>query len=927
MRIALSIIRAVTPAAHREFVVGDTLERLAEIERASGERAASHWLRREMWRVVVRAPRDLLSVRSAQRSRALYTRNQASRGNLLDTIRQDFIHDDLQQALRSLVQTKAWTAVVLLTLALGIGANTALFTGINGLLLRTVPVPNPDSLVRLAWAGQNDMMRGYAGYGPTQMNAAGEPVQDTISYPAYEALVAANETLTGLAAGAPTANVNIISDGNAELASAYLASGNYFEVLGVRAQLGRTFGPGDDTATAPPVAVISDVYWKRRFGADPNVSGKTVTAGRLAVTIIGVTPPAFTGIQRLMGPAPDVTIPLAMDREISGPRLQDGTNWWLQAFGRLKPGVTLQQVRGNLEGAFQGAAREGYASYLDSAAPEERDRLARENRTAVPRLEVDSAARGLYAPNQDLMQSAKILSVAVGLLLVIVCTNVASLLLSRAAVREKEIAVRVAMGASRWRLVRRFLTESVLLAMLGGILGLVVGYWGRRLLPFGQEAPLDWRVFTFAAVLCLTTGVACGLFPALRATRLDVSAPMKKTTRSVVRSRTFVGSAMLAAQVALSVIVLIGAGLFLRTLQNLRSVEVGFETQNLVVFNVVPRFNGYDAARIGMLYEQLHEELQGVPGVQSVSHSQSALLGGQTHRLPIYTEGMRATGDPGLATSLMTVSPEFLETMQIPLLRGRGIEARDTLPNAQQVGVINQAMAQKLFPTEDALGKRYSSPIDRNAGAQIVGIVADTKYTSVRAEAPPTLYQPFPRQSASAASFEVRVAADPVAMQNAIREAVRRTDPNLPIARMTTQAELVEGGFSQERLFALAYSLFGGLGLLLVSIGLFGLMSYNVAHRTNEIGIRMALGAQGVRVLKMILGESLVIVVIGILCGIAGALAAGRFVTSLLFGLAPTDPVTIFGAIAVMLTVALLAAYLPARRASRVDPLIALHHD
>jgi predicted permease len=384
---------------------------------------------------------------------------------------------------------------------------------------------------------------------------------------------------------------------------------------------------------------------------------------------------------------------------------------------------------------------------------------------------------------------------------------------------------------------------------------------------------------------------------------------------------------MLAAQVALSVVVLIGAGLFLRTLENLRSVEVGFETRNLVVFVVVPRFNGYDAVRVGALYDQLHEELRRVPGVESVSHSQGALLGGQTNRRAIFTEGRLAAGEQGLPTFLMTVSPEFLDTMQIPLSRGRGIEARDTLPNAPQVGVINEALARVLFPAGDALGTRYGFSSDGPGAAEIVGIIADTKYNSVRDAAPPTLYLPFPHETTNSASFEVRVAVDPVAMQNAIREAVRRTDPNLPIARMTTQVELVEGLFSQERLFAMAYSLFGALGLLLVSIGLFGLMSYSVARRTNEIGIRMALGAQGGRVLRMILRESLVVVAIGIVGGVAGALAAGRFVTSLLFGLAPADPVAVVGAIVVMLAVALLAAYLPARRASRVDPLTALHHD
>jgi predicted permease len=833
---------------------------------------------------------------------------------------------DLQHALRMLVQTKVWTAVVLLTLALGIGANTALYTGINGLLLRTVPVPNPHSLVRLGWTGQNDMIRNQSGYGTNPTNTAGEDVQETISYPVYEALVAANQTLTGIAAGAPLGNVNIIHDGAAELASAYVASGNYFELLGVPAQLGRTFGPADDDVAAPPVAVISDAYWKRRFGADLNVVGKTVTTGNVTATIIGVTPSSFTGIQTPTRPAPDVTIPLALDREIGGTRLQDGMVWWLQTFGRVRPGVTLQQVHGNLEGAFQAAAREGYTAYFDAASSEERARLARQDRTAVPHLEVDSAARGIYRPNGGQMRSAVILSAVVGLLLVIVCANVANLLLSRAAARQKEIAVRLALGASRWRLVRHLLAESVLLALLGGVLGLLVGYWGRQLLPFGQAAPLDWRVFTFAAVLCLTTGIAFGLFPALRATRVDVSSSMKEMSRSVARSRTLASTVLLAAQVALSVVVLIAAGLFLRTLQNLRSVEVGFETQNLVVFTVAPQLNGYDAARIGRLYDQLREELQRVPGVQAVGHSQYALLGGQRILSMVSTASMAATGEPALSTAVMTVGPQFLETMQIRLLRGRTIEVRDTLTNAPQVGLINEAMAQKLFPGEDALGKRYGFSADANAEAEIVGIIADTKYASVRDTAPATLYRPFPRESTDGSAFAVRVAVEPAAMQNAIREAVRRTDPNLPIARMTTQSELVEGLFSQERLFAMAYSLFGGLGVLLVSIGLFGLMSYNVACRTNEIGIRIALGAPGGRVLNMILAQSLLVVAIGTLCGVGVALAAGRFMGSLFFGLAPNDPATIASAIAVMLTVALLAAYLPARRASRVDPIIALHH-
>jgi predicted permease len=843
---------------------------------------------------------------------------------------------DLKHAVRLLLQTKGWTAVVLLSLALGIGANTALFSGLNALFLRTISVPHPETLVRVRYAGANDMRRSSSTYNFSGKNAAGEDIRETTSYPIYQSLRSANQTLTDIAASAPMGSLNAVVDGKAELATAFIASGNYFQIVGVPAHAGRTLQPEDDIPSAPQVAVISYGYWQKRFGGEPSVIGRAVSMNNTPVTIVGVMPQGFTGVQSLTDAGADITLPLALDPQFSGntsgqtPRLKDGTWWWLQMVGRLKPGVTFEQVRGNLDGTFQAASRETWTSYLASIPPDQRSLSRNQNRTAVPHLEVDSASRGIYDADNNTRRSATALSVVVGLMLVIVCANVANLLLSRAAVRHKEISVRLSLGATRVRIVRQLLTESVLLAVAGGALGLLVGYWSRQLLPFAQTAPLDWRVFGFVASLCLMTGIAFGLFPALRATRVDLSGSMKETSRNVTRSRTFLSKSLLIVQVAISLVVLIGAGLFLRTMQNLRNVEVGFNTRNLVIFSVNPRLNGYDAVRVASLYDQIHASLKAVPGVRAVSHSQTALLSGSSNQTSMFIQGKPANGStPGGGHSLwqMTVSPEFMETLEIPLVRGRNLDVRDTLPKAPQVSVINESAAKQYFPGEDPIGKRYGSSLEQNADVEIVGIVKDTKYASLRDAAPPTAFRPFAQQTTNAATFEVRTFAAAESMIAAVREAIGKVDANLPLIRVSTQTDLVEGRFTQERFFAMAYSLFGGLGLLLAAIGLFGLMSYNVARRTNEIGIRMALGAQRQDVVQMVLRESLIMVAVGTVIGISAALAAGRLVATMLFGLAPHDVVTIVVAIGVLATVSLLAGYLPARRASRVDPMVALHYE
>ena len=845
---------------------------------------------------------------------------------------------DLRHGVRTLLQAKGWTAVVVISLALGIGANTALFSAINGLYLRTLPVADPDALVRLRWSGRNDVITSSGDYGFSGRDASGQNIRSTFSYPMYRQFLADNRTMADLFACAPFGQANVVVDGHAEIATAFISTGNYYRVLGLTANPGRTIVPEDDQPGAPPVAVISAHYWRTRFAGDPLVVGKVVQVNGVPVTIVGVIAPAFPNVHNAFNEGPAIGLPLALDGQISTaatarraaaePRLGDATFWWLQVMGRVKSGVTVAQVQANLEGAFQHTARSHLDAYLASLTPEVRANSRNRIRTDVPRLLTDSGSRGVYDVNVSDGRAVTILTAVVVLVLLIVCANVANLLLSRATTRQKEISIRLSLGATRARLIRQLLTESVLLASIGGALGVLVASWSAQLLPgtAGQAAAIDWRVLAFALGVTAATGIVFGIAPALRATALNVSAALKETSRSVAGSRSVLSKALLVLQVAVSLVLLVAAGLFLRTLHNLRNVDVGFNTRNLVLFRVNPSLNRYDDTRTAALSGEITSRLQGVPGVRAVAVSNVTLLSNSVNGTSIFVQG-RTYGDRQERDNInnLVISPDYFKTMEIPIVAGRGFTERDN-QTAPKVVVINETAARKYFPNENPIGKRIGPSIENSGQLEIVGVLRDAKYDRVREPAPPTQYVPH-AQSRASPVFHVRTAADPSTTIGAIRDAVRQIAPNLPLIGVSTQVEQVERNLQQERVFAQAYAMFGGLALLLASIGLFGVMSYSVARRTSEIGIRMALGAQRGDVLRLVMRESMLLVVIGIVAGLAVAVAASRLVASLLFGLAATDAPTILLATLVMAGVSAIAGYLPARRAARVDPMVALHYE
>jgi predicted permease len=876
-----------------------------------------------------------------------------------DMRRVNFIENlvqDLRYGVRILVKNPGLTATVVLSLALGIGANTAIFSLINAVLLKTLPVQKPQELALLQWSshGWPDGVIGNVA-GDMGQDKAGRMTSPSFTYALYEEIRAYGDVFSSMLALAGNGtDVNLAYQGTPGRADGELVSGTFFSTLGVELSLGRPIAPDDDRFEASPVAMISYGYWERRFGRDAGVVGRKITVNAVPFTIVGVCPPEFYGVQP--GRAVDVWLPLHMQPLVEPSWSRQGWNgsdtppvnalfatrgdWWLVIMGRLKPGVTFQHARPELEVLLQQAmARD----VKPSTKPE-----------TIPHLDISAVSKGLNDLRDQFSKPLFILMAVVALVLLIACANVANMLLARASTRQREIAVRLAIGAGRRRLIRQLLTESMLLAVVGGLIGVLFAFWGTHVLmvfmssgrdPVVLSVTPDPRVLGFTAAVTVLTGILFGLSPALRATRVDLTPSLKESgprfpgaSQAGGGMRLGLGKTLVIVQVGLSLVLLVGAGLFVRTLTNLEEVNPGFDPHNLLLFGIDPTQDGHTGQRLVSFYQELTRQIAVLPSVRSVSASYNTLVGGGGNGVMIHVLGYTpkpAENEKGVSAALDTVGPRFFENMRMPLVLGRSISEGDT-EMAPKIAVVNQGFAREYLGDGNPIGRRFTPGDPKASSIEVVGVAADAKFFDLREEIPPTIYLPFLQTlsghdavlgALGAMHFEVRTASDPTAMASAVRHVAQSMDPNLALYDVRTQTDQINQTLFQERLFARLTSFFGILAALLGCIGVYGLMAFATTGRTREIGIRMALGASRSGILGMVLREVFVLLAIGIAAGIAVALEASRVVTALLYGLKPSDPATLAVAALLMLAAAAVAGYVPARRAANVDPMVALRYE
>jgi predicted permease len=864
---------------------------------------------------------------------------EVSAGHYLETLWQD-----LRYALRMLHRNSGFAAVAVLTLALGIGANTAIFSLIDAVLLKMLPVRSPEQLVLLR-------------------HADGRGTITPLPYYAYKQFRDRNQVFSGVLAYHPLRLTVSIDNSSEPAVAGQLVSGNYYSVLGVNAALGRTIAPDDDRAPGEsPVCVISYNYWQRRFAGDPAVVGKTIHLGGAPFTIIGVTPPEFFGLE--VGSSLDISVPLMMQQQVMPGigSFADNFGFGFTAMGRLRSGIMMPQAQASLSVLYQQILAD-IASQFSHKKPADQYWLAH-------KFVFEPGGQGLSELRRQLSRPLLVLMIVVALVLLVACANVAGLLLARAVARRREIAIRLALGVGRLRLMRQLLTESVLLGSLGGLLGLLFAYWGTRLflpllsqgeIPVQLDLNLDIRVLGFTFALSMLMGMLFGLAPALLATRVDLNSALKNDAPGLVprpgghRLSTSFGHAFVISQVALSLLLLVGAGLFVRSLQKLQRVDAGFVSDNVLVMRLEPV--GSERERKGFIapYNELLTRVESIPGVKLASlvgYSPIArrewLVMGESHERiewPISVQGYTPQLGEDMNIHSMQVFPNSFAALGIPLVAGRDFSPQDNqkwLPGImcrtgacpRRVAIINESMARRFFKDENPIGRRFSFDLgicstETICRYEIIGVVKDVRYTSLRNEGRAMFYLPFTQSDTSGGQMTlvVRAAVDPTTVAAAVRREARALDPAMPMFEVETLATQVAASLREERLLATLSSGFGLLALLLSCLGLYGILSYTVARRTNEIGIRMALGADRRDVLWLVLRDALRLVLLGVLLGIPAALAATRLVASQLFGIGAADPVAIVLATLVLLVVAAVAGYLPARRATRVDPLVALRYE
>jgi len=819
---------------------------------------------------------------------------------------------DLRYGLRTLRHNPGFTSVAVLSLALGIGANTAVFSLVDAVVLKSLPVRAPNELRVLQWVRQGDDQINHSGYN-TDDAQTGQRVSGSFSYSAYKMFRQNVPQLSDVVAYAWN-EFTVTANGASEIAYGQFVSGDYFVGLGAQPFIGRPLLPDDDAPGRPRAAVLTYRYWETRFGLDPGVIGKEILVNRVPVTVVGVMQPAFQGVYP--GRSLDFFVPMAMDAEV-GPRwysLTEPDSWWVQVFGRLRPGASERAAEAALQ-ATLGHANEAFAPNWKT-----------------PAVLLRPGARGVGNLRARSFDTLRIVICVVALVLLIACLNLANLLVARSAARRREIAVRLSIGAGTGRLIRQLVTESLLLAGAGGAVGLLIAYPLLTILlrlisrseALGIDARIDIRALGFTIGASLLAGLLFGTLPAWRATRVSLTPALKEGTLGATGSpRQRLNRVLVSAQVALSLLLLVGAALFLRTLMQLSAVDLGFQAERLLTFGTDAKQSGYHGQRLIDVYTRLERKIAAIPGVESVALSEEGLMQNSESDAGVYVPGGKLQQNSSM---LLYCSASFLPTMRIPILLGRNFAAAD-----EHVAVVNQRFVDQFLSNANPIGQQFylgdgKPPKPGQEPIRVVGVARNAHYTGVREDLGSIAYIPYTSQKEDPyhMTFAIRTVLPPLSIANAVRRAVAEIDSAIPVADVKTEEQQIAENIGKERLFAGLVSAFGVVAALLAAIGLYGVMAYSVARRTVELGIRLALGAHRGNVQWMVLRQSLWVVFFGLAVGIPAALALTHLIEKTLFGVKPTDTVSFVAAAVLMAIVGAIAAWIPARRASRVDPITAL---